>query len=63
MSLYKRGRIWWADFAVYGLRHQESTGCVDRRAAIQKERELIEQARKNRMPRKEWARKKLDRGF
>ena len=63
MSLYKRGRIWWADFAVYGLRHQESTGCVDRRAAIQKERELIEQARKNRMPRKEWARKKLTEVF
>jgi integrase len=63
MSLYKRGRIWWADFAVYGLRHQESTGCADRRTAIQKERELIEQARKNRMPRKEWARKKLTEVF
>lgn len=63
MSLYKRGRIWWADFAIYGVRHQETTGCVDRRAAIQKERELIEQARKNRMPRKEWARKKLAEVF
>jgi integrase len=51
--------MWWADFAVYGVRHQESTGCADRREAIQKERELVEQARKNRMPRKEWARKRL----
>ena len=63
MSLYKRGRIWWADFAVYGVRHQESTRCADRREAIQKERELIERARKNRMPRKEWARKRLTEVF
>jgi len=59
MSLYKRGRIWWADFSVYGVRHQVSTERADRREAVQKERELVEQARKSQMPRKEWARKKL----
>jgi hypothetical protein len=59
MSLYKRGRIWWADFSVYGVRHQVSTERADWREATQKERELIEQARKNAMPRKEWTRKKL----
>jgi integrase len=59
MSLYKRARIWWADFSVYGVRYQVSTGASDRREAIQKERELIEQARKGQMPRKEFARKRL----
>ena len=59
MSLYKRGRIWWADFSVHGVRHQVSTGMADRREAVQKERELVEQARKSQMPRKEWARRKL----
>jgi len=59
MSLYKRGRIWWADFSVHGARHQVSTETADRRVAVQRERELIEQARKSRMPRKEWARRNL----
>lgn len=63
MALYKRGRIWWADFSVYGVRNQVSTGLADRREAVQKERELIEQTRKNRMPRKEWARKRLTEIF
>ena len=33
MSLYKRGKRWWAYFYIDGLRHQASTGTSNRRVA------------------------------
>lgn len=33
MALYRRGRVWYADFYVHGKRVQESTGTANRREA------------------------------
>ncbi len=37
MSLYKRGRVWWYDFQVRGIRVRQSTGLKSRAAAAQAE--------------------------
>lgn len=44
MSLWKRGRKYWADFTVGGVRYRKPTGAVTLNAAKQRERELIEAA-------------------
>jgi integrase len=44
MALYKRKKIWWADFSVNGVRYRESLDTSDWREAQAKEKELITQA-------------------
>ncbi|MEN6532647.1 MAG: site-specific integrase [Bryobacteraceae bacterium] len=44
MSLYKRGRKWWTNFYVDGVRHEESTGTGNERQAQIIERKLIAEA-------------------
>lgn len=33
MNIYKRGRIWWADYTVAGKRYRQSTGTANRKIA------------------------------
>ena len=44
MSLYKRGRVWWAYYYVDGVRFQESTGTRNRRLAEQVLQKLKDEA-------------------
>src|SRR6516162_4903274 len=44
MALYKRGKTWWTDFSVNGVRYRESLDTSDWREAQSKEKELITQA-------------------
>src|SRR6516164_5085608 len=44
MSLFKRHKIWWTDFSVYGQRYRQSLGTTDWRVAQTSEKELIAQA-------------------
>jgi integrase len=44
MTIYKRGKTWWADFSVNGQRFRESLGTTDWRDAQAREKELIVQA-------------------
>ena len=44
MSLWKRGRQYWADFTVDGRRYRKRLGTSNLQAAKQKERQLIEDA-------------------
>ncbi|MGH9475063.1 MAG: tyrosine-type recombinase/integrase [Terriglobales bacterium] len=44
MSLIKRGGIWWADFALNGLRYRQSLKTADWRKAEGREKELIAEA-------------------
>ncbi len=44
MALYKRGKIWYADFSVDGHRYQVSLRTTDWREAQTKEKELVTQA-------------------
>ena len=44
MTLFKRGNVWWAYFAIDGRRHQESTGTSNRRLAEQVHKKLQESA-------------------
>ena len=44
MALYKRGKTWWTDFSVNGVRYRESLDTSDWRGAQAKEKELITQA-------------------
>jgi len=37
MSVFRRGRIWWFNFYVEGIRYQESTGATTRDEALQAE--------------------------
>lgn len=41
MSLYKRGKVYWADVVVNGVRYRESLGTTDGRKAPGLERDLI----------------------
>ena len=43
MTLFKRGRLWWAGFYVDGKRYQESTGTTNRRKAEEIERKIKEE--------------------
>ena len=42
MSLWKRGRQYWADFAVGGKRYRKGLGTTNLRVAKLRERELLE---------------------
>jgi hypothetical protein len=44
MSLWKRGRQYWADFTVDGRRYRKRLGTTNLQTARQKERQLIEDA-------------------
>ena len=44
MSLWKRGRQYWADFTVDGRRYRKRLGTTNLQVAKQKERQLIEEA-------------------
>jgi integrase len=44
VALYKRGKTWWTDFSVNGVRYRESLDTSDWREAQSKEKELITQA-------------------
>jgi hypothetical protein len=44
MSLWKRGRQYWADFTVDGRRYRNRLGTTNLQTARQKERQLIEDA-------------------
>src|SRR5262245_30902776 len=44
MSLWKRGRQYWADFAVGGKRYRKRLGTTNLRVAKLRERELLEDA-------------------
>jgi len=44
MALYKRGKTWWTDFSMNGMRYRESLDTSDWREAQAKEKELITQA-------------------
>ena len=33
MKLRKRGKIWWIDYCVNGVRHRQSTGTADKAVA------------------------------
>jgi integrase len=44
VTLFKRGKLWWAYFTIDGVRHQESTGTPNRRSAERILKELKEQA-------------------
>ena len=44
MSLWKRGRQYWADFTVDGRRYRKRLGTTNLQMARQKERQLIEDA-------------------
>ena len=44
MSLWKRGRQYWADFTVDGRRYRKRLGTSNLQAARQKERQLVEDA-------------------
>jgi integrase len=44
MTLWKRGRQYWADFSVDGRRYRKRLGTTNLRVAIQRERQLIEDA-------------------
>jgi integrase len=44
VALYKRGKTWWSDFSVNGVRYRESLDTTDWREAQAKEKELISQA-------------------
>ena len=41
MALWKRGKTWWADVTVHGVRYRESLKTTDRREARSLEKELI----------------------
>lgn len=45
MSVYKRGGVFWTEFAYRGVRHRQSTGQIDRDAALAVERQLKDAAR------------------
>ena len=45
MSTWKRGRRYWADFSVDGVRYRKPLGTGDWKVARQRERDLIEAAR------------------
>jgi len=44
MALFKRGKWWWTDFSVDGLRYRQPLRTKDWRAAQSREKELIAQA-------------------
>ena len=44
MSLWKRGRQYWADFTVAGRRYRKRLGTTNLQVAKQQERKLIEDA-------------------
>jgi hypothetical protein len=54
MAIYKRGSMWWTDFAVAGRRYRGSLKTSDRREALQREKVHIAEAQNHRgiLPRK-----------
>lgn len=46
MSLFKRGRMWWYEFEVDGVRHRKSTKQVDRESALEVEQAAMTRARR-----------------
>lgn len=44
MALFKRGKIWWTDFSVNGMRFRQSVETTDWREAQSREKEKIAQA-------------------
>jgi hypothetical protein len=49
MSLWKRGRRYWADFVVDGVRYRKALRTTDRNEAKKREREAIEEAGRGRL--------------
>jgi integrase len=49
MSIYKRGKTWWADFSVNGQRFRESLDTTDWREAQTRQKELIAKANAGRL--------------
>ena len=48
MSLYRRGRTYWTDIWVDGIRHSKSTGTTNRREAESIERQFREELNRRR---------------
>lgn len=44
MAMFKRGKIWWTDFSVNGVRYRFSLETTDWREAQSREKEKIAQA-------------------
>jgi integrase len=44
MAIFKRGKMWWTDFSVNGVRYRESLGTTDWREAQRQEKKLIAQS-------------------
>ena len=59
MSLWKRGRQYWTDFAVAGRRYRKRLGTTNLRTATRRERELVEEAGHGRLAPDEQGPKRL----
>jgi integrase len=49
MSLWKRGRRYWTDFTVDGTRYRKALRTANRNVAIERERDLVQAARRGRV--------------
>src|SRR2546428_9561836 len=59
MSLWKRGRQYWTDFAVAGKRYRKRLGTTNLQIAKRRERELIEGAGRGQLSPNEQGPKRL----
>jgi len=59
MSLWKRGRQYWTDFAVAGKRYRKRLGTTNLQVAKRRERELLEGAGRGQLSANEQGPKRL----